>query len=376
MEEIWKEGLQFGWGGLKEYSQEYIREFINNLILTELEMFVGCGKYARTKDRKTYRNGHYERLIGTTLGEIKIRYPRLRSSGFESRFIKKYARRQQELDFAVLSCFLLGGSTRKTAKVCAAFTDIGISHSAASNIFKKLDQKAREFHARPIDKKYRFLMLDGLWNKVKGKYIKKTVVLFAMGITADGEKEILDFMQADGETEDAYVALLNHLLKKGLDLDALELVIHDGAKGITAALNLCLPYTERQYCIFHKIQGIAQRLNYKLNRKTIMQDARNIYKPAKSRNEAIENLRTFARKWRREEPRAVAFMQVNFDKTLAYFNYPRELWRFIRTNNRLERSLREIRRRTRPMGPFQNDRSANRIVYSLVYLTNSGELPR
>ena len=108
-------------------------------------------------------------MIGTTLGVINIRYPRIRHGSFESKLIRNYKRRQQELDFAVLSCFLLGGSTRKTSKVCEAIADVGISNSTVSTIFKELDQRAWAFHSRKIDKKYRFLLLDGLWNKVKDR---------------------------------------------------------------------------------------------------------------------------------------------------------------------------------------------------------------
>ena len=375
IQRIWGEASLTGWDQVKEVSREFVKYLINNLLLSEIELFLGSDKYERVKNRKSYRNGYYERMIGTTLGEIRIRYPRLRNGAFESKTIKKYSRRQRELDFAVLSCFLLGGSTRKTARVCKAFADVGISSSTVSKIFKELDQKAWAFHSSKIDKKYRFLILDGLWNKVKDRYKRKKVVLFAMGITAEGKKEILDFLVADGESEAAYGALLNNLIKRGLDTEALELVMHDGAGGIVSSLSMYLPYTAKQYCVFHKVQGITEKLDHRRSRKTIMRDAGNIYKLSGNKGEAITSMKAFVLKWSKIEPRAVRYMLAGFDNTLTYFDFSKDLWKTISTTNYLERSLREIRRRTRPMGYFKNDKAINRIMYALSYWLNSGELP-
>jgi len=375
LEEIWKEGKAIGWREIEQLHREHLRYLMEEAILSELELFVGCEKYERNSKRKNYRNGYYERLVATTLGEIPIRYPRLRYKSFQSRFIKKYARRRQEVDYAVLNCFVLGGSVRKTKKICDLFINVQISPSTVSKIGKELDKKTREFHKQKIDKKYRFIILDGLWIKIHDKHKKKKVILFAVGITADGKKEIIDFMLADGETEEAYLTFLNHLIKKGLDLDTLELVVHDGVKGLQAALNICLPYTKRQYCVFHKIQGISQKLKHMHNRETIMKDASNIYKQAKSKQETIKHLKVFTKKWGKIEPRAVRYFTNGFDKTLTYFDFPVSYRALIKTSNPLERFLKEIRRRIRPMGPFKNDKSANRIIYSLVYMLNEGEVP-
>jgi len=375
IQRILDEASLLGWDQIKEVSRDFIKYLIDNFLLSELELFLGCEKYERIEDRKSYRNGYYERLIGTTLGEIRVRYPRLRNGAFESKFIGKYKRRRRELDFAVLSCFILGGSTRKTAKVCDAFADVGISSGTVSTIFRELDQKAREFHSKAIDKKYRFLVLDGLWVKMRERFKRKKAVLFAMGITAEGKKELLGFIVADGESEYGYTALLNNLLKRGFDPSALELAIHDGAGGIIAALNMCLPYVAKQYCVFHKVQGIAPKLNRRSNRKAIMRDAGDIYRISENKVKAIASLRVFIRKWAKAEPRAVRYMQTRFDETLTYFNFSQALWKTISTTNYLERSLREIRRRTKPMGCFKDERSTNRIMYALTYLLNSGEIP-
>ena len=375
LKDIWKEGKALVWEEIQVIHKDYLKQLIEGSILTELESLIGCGKYERNVIRKDYRNGYYERLVATTLGEISINFPRLRNGSFQSQFIKKYSRRRQEVDYAVLSSFVLGGSTRKTTRICEEFIGLGISHSTVSSIFRQLDDKAREFHYKKINEKYRFLILDGLWIHVQDRYKKKKVILFAMGITPEGEKEILDFFLADGETEQAYSTLLNHLIEKGLDLDSIELVIHDGSKGLQASLDICLPDTQRQYCIFHKIQRIASKLENDHNKEQMMRDAGDIYKNANSKHEAISNLRAFSKKWLFREHRAVNCLVKDFDKTLTYFNFPRSLRSLISTSNRIERCLAEIRRRTRPMGYFKNEKSVNRIIYSLVYLLNNGEVP-
>jgi transposase-like protein len=375
LKEIWKEGKALVWDEIQVVHKDYLKWLIENSILSELEALIGCGKYERNTDRKDYRNGYYERLVATTLGEISINYPRLRKGSFQSQFINRYSRRRREVDYAVLSCFVLGGSTRKTSKISKFFIGLNISHSTVSRIFKHLDDKAREFHYRKIEKKYRFLILDGLWIHEQDRYRKKKVILFVMGITHEGKKEILDFLLADGETEQAYSILLGHLIERGLDLNSIELVIHDGAKGLQAAMDICMPYTLKQYCIFHKIQRIASRLEHEHNKEQIMRDAGDIYKKAGSKREAVINLKSFIRKWLPREHKAVNCFVKDFDKTTTYFEFPRSLWPMISTSNRMERCLTEIRRRTRPMGYFKNDRSVNRIIYSLVYLLNEGKVP-
>jgi len=375
LKEIFKEGQVLGWQEIKQLHKEHLKYLIENAILSELELFVGCGKYERGNGRKCYRNGYYERLVATTLGEMPIKYPRLRYESFQSRFIEKYSRRTKEIDYAILTCFVLGGSVRKTKKICDLFSDVQISPSTVSNILGELDTKAREFHSKKIDRKYRFLILDGLWIKVQDKYEKKKVVLFAMGITYDGKKEVIGFMLADAEKEEEYSTFINRLISNGLDLECLELVIHDGAKGLEAALNVCLPFTQRQYCIFHKIQNISQKLNSPYNRKSITNDAGNIYEKAQSKREAIRLLEQFIGKWRYREPRAARCFAKGFDKTLVYFDFPNSVRHMIRTSNYLERYLREIRRRTKPMGNFKNNKSVNRIVYALTFTLNDGVVP-
>ena len=375
LETIWQEGHALCWQEIERIHKEQLKLLIEHSIFSELELFVGSTKYERTKNRKSYRNGYYERLIATTLGEIPIKFPRLRYESFQSKFIEKYSRRIQEVDYAVLNCFILGGSVRKTKKICDLFINVQISPSGVSNILKTLDDNAREFHARPIISKYRFLMLDGLWIKVQDKYDKKKVLLFAMGITYDYQKEVIGFLLADGETEEAYLTLINNLLKRGFDADVLELIVNDGAKGLRAALNMALPYTKKQYCVFHKIQGIAQRLNHKENRSKIMNDASFIYEKANSKHEAIKLLQVFINKWKKIEPRVVKYLVMNFDDTLTYFEFPNSVHSLIKTSNHLERYFREIRRRTRPMGNFKNNKSVNRIIYALVYTLNNGEEP-
>jgi len=374
LEEIWKEGQTLAWDTIEEEARQNIKYLIDNVIQSELELFIGCSSYERTEGRKDYRNGYYERSVATTLGEIPIRFPRMRYSSFQSQFIGKYERRRQEVDYAVLSCFILGGSVRKTKKICDLFIDVQISPSTVSKIAKELEEKAREFHLQPITQKYRFLLLDGLWIHINA-HLKKHVFLFVMGITYEGKKEVIDFMLADGESEEAYSTLLNHLLKRGLDTSCLDLIIHDGAKGIEAALNMCLPFTPRQACVFHKLQGASSKIIHLSNREEIMKDASNIYDRARTRAEAIALLKAFSRKWIKTEPWVVRHLTRGFDKTLTYFNFPLALKPLISTSNPLERYLREIRRRIRPMGPFKNEKSANRIVYALVYTLNTGDIP-
>ena len=362
------------WSEVKDYAQDEIsagarakiKRLLEKGIMDEFEELIRCKWYGRSEDRQDQRNGFYARGLVTRMGYITgLRIPRARHLKFRSCFFSWYQRRQEAFDLAVLRCFISGVSTRKVRDITRAFTDAGISASAVSRILKGIDQELRTFRKSPITGRYRFLFIDGLWVSVRKRYDRKSPVLFALGIEKDGTKTLLGFKLTVSEGKLDWAAFLEDLRKRGLDDDALELIVHDGAGGIAAAVAEVFPYTPTQLCTEHKIRAAAAHLKNKTRRKAFMAQARTIYYAADV-PDARERLDAFSDRWRADEPRAINSLRRNFGKTLVHMQFEKHLWKTIRTTNPVERYQEEVRGRIRKMRSFADDRSCERIIYAIV----------
>lgn len=362
------------WSEVKDHARDEInagarakvKSYIERGILDEFEVLIRCKPHERSEERQDYRNGFYARGLLTTMGHIpELRIPRARHLKFRSRFFRWYQRRQEAFDLAVLRCFVSGTSTRKVRSITRAFTDAGISASAVSRILKGVDEELRDYRKSPITGRYRFLFIDALWMSVRKRYDRKSPVLFALGIDSNGEKTLLGFKLAGSEGQLDWAAFLDDLRKRGLDDSALELIVHDGARGIAAALAEVFPYVPTQLCAEHKIRAAAVHLRNKRRRNAFLAEARTIY-DADDVPGARRRLDAFSSRWSPKEPKAIGSLRRNFGKTLTHMQFEKHLWRTLRTTNPVERFQQEVRRRTRNMRSFSDDRSCERIVFALV----------
>jgi transposase-like protein len=266
----------------------------------------------------------------------------------------------------IVLSLLLGFSTRKQQKFFQAFIGDSVSHQTASALLQNLGDDLRQYQTMPIEDKYRFIFIDGLWVHIKELDIKKRPILFALGITKDGKQEIIAFKLAKGETEEEYTNFLNDLYRRGLIGKSLELIISDGSEAIIAACNIVYPYTPRQRCYTHKLRNLLQNIRHKIKHRAKMaRQASNIYK-ASSRHEAIKRFRIFVTRWRNVEPKAIKCFQDEFYHTLNFYDFPKEVRSAISTTNHLERFLEEIRRRIKIQGYFKNERSLNLWIFGLI----------
>jgi putative transposase len=362
------------WSEVKDHAEDEIsagarsrvKQLIEEGVLDEFEDLIRCKPHERSEERQDYRNGFYARGLLTVLGHIpQLRIPRARHLKFRSRFFRWYQRRQEAFDLAVLRCFVSGTSTRKVRSITRAFADAGISASAVSRILKGVDQELRDYRKSPITGRYRFLFLDALWMSVRKRYDRKSPVLFALGIDSQGKKVLLGFQLARTEGQLDWAAFLDDLRNRGLDDGALELVVHDGAGGIAAAVAEVFPYVQTQLCAEHKIRAAAAHLKDKRRRNAFLAEARAIY-DADDVPGARMRLDAFSEKWSAGEAKAVRSLRRNFGKTLTHMQFEKHLWKTLRTTNPVERFQQELRRRTRNMRSFPDDRSCERIVFALV----------
>jgi len=316
------------------------------------------------RDEEDRRNGYFSRHLLTELGDVSVRVPRTRTmSGIG--VIRAYSRRAAQIDRMILSCFVLGLSTRKVSHALLPVLGETVSATTVSRVSRILDVSVAAFHRRRIRKTYRFLFLDGVVLKRKtGIGSVKRVVLVALGMTKDGKKEVIDFTIAHGESENAWDAFLSGLYRRGLRAEGLELIITDGGSGLLAALPLVYPGIPTQRCWAHKTRNILDHIR-KVDRDDVKKDLAAI-SHATGLRKAQTALKHFAHTWGILYPKALASLKDSEEELLAFFTIKKpELWSKIRTTNLIERRFRELRRRTRPMGVFSDRTSMDRILYAI-----------
>ena len=366
------------WSDINQHLRRLVKGIIETSLDEEMIQYMQTQPYQRAGDnRLDYRNGHYCRNLDTTFGPVeRIIVPRSRKGLFKPSVFKRYQRRQESVNDAVCNVFLRGISTRDVAGALKPLLNTTLSASTVSRITKRLNPLVKEFHQRKLLDEYQFLFLDGITISVKGSLkAKKILILVAYGITVFGKKELLAFRIANAESTPACESFLNDLFRRGLTGENLKMIVTDGSKGFIAAIELVYPRALHQRCWVHKLRNTTKHLK-KAEIKPFKADARKIYN-ASTHREAVSAFKALRKNWKSTAPDAVNCLERDLDELLAFLTIPiKEQYRAfirrqIRTTNIIERSFREVRRRTRPMGCFTNYDSVSRIIFAIFNRLNS-----
>lgn len=318
------------------------------------------------------RNGCYSRHLLTELGDIELQVPRTRRySALE--VVRAYARRAAHVDRMILACFVLGLSTRKVAAALLPVLGRRVSAGTVSAVAKSLDGAVAAFHRRPLKDGYQALMLDGVvLSRKTGAGAVQRPVLVALGLRPDGRKEIIDYRLATGESAAQWELFLSDLFRRGLTGERLEMICVDGGQGLLAALPTVYPNVPVQRCWAHKIRNILAKVR-KADQPAVKRDLHAIMN-AKTLPKARAAARRFATRWQDDYEKAVRCLRDDLDELLTCWRYPSlELRKKVRTTNAIERRFREVRRRTRPMGVFQDRTSMDRILFAVFTRENANQ---
>jgi len=364
-------GVKGIWNQVDFEVKSYIKRHLETVLRIDQDWQLGCERYKRTEKRQGYRNGYYSRDLLSSYGWIEgLSVPRLREGSYETEVFDRYRRRQRCIDRVLLEGFLLGHSTRKSIRHYKRLFGDSLSPQTVSNLVKELDQGVREFHRRKLCGSYGYVFLDGMWISVKSPLKVKKVVLVALGIRSDGEKELLGFQLMPSESESCWWGFLSDLRDRGLGGSELEVIVTDNAPGLVKAVTALFPRVQRQLCTYHKANDLRAHLSRKSHGRRIVNDALHIFNAA-TETEARKRLRMFMEKWSEKEPKAVRIFIKSFEYCLTYLQYPEPDKTLLKTNNLVERYLQELRRRIIPMRAFNNSRSVERIIYGIIaYVLN------
>ena len=257
----------------------------------------------------------------------------------------------------------MGVSTRQTGRALAALLDEAVSAATVSAVCKVLDQAVEHYHRRALSDRYEYLLLDGVSVRLRlVGAVQRRMVLCAYGITAEGERELIDFLIVKAEGEDTWKTFLLNLYRRGLSGENLRLVATDGQKGAARAIAFVWPRAAHQRCWAHKLRNVANRL--KRSQQSCVEEARAIYQ-AGNRQQAIKEFRAWKARWINQASEAVRCLQSDLEPLLEFFECPRAMWKKLRTTNAIERLFVEVRRRIRTMCAFTTRSSCERILFSV-----------
>ena len=345
---------------LDEVVRATVEETLNALLDAEADELCGARKYERTEDRKDTRAGSYDRQLHTKAGEVTLTVPKLRTLPFETAIIERYKRRESSVEEALIEMYLAGVSVRRVEDITQALWGTRVSASTVSDLNQKIYGKIDEWRERPLVSDFPYVFLDGLWLKRSwGGEVKNVSVLVAIGVAQSGYREILAVSEGAKEDKASWTQFLRELKDRGLK--GVELFVSDKCLGLVDNLAEFYPEAKWQRCIVHFYRNVWTAVpTGKVKGVAAMLKAIHAQEDAQSAKEKARQVAIKLREMRLA--RAAEIVDAGIDETLSYYSMPSEHWRSLRTNNPLERLMREIRRRTRVVGAFPDGKSALMLV--------------
>jgi transposase-like protein len=355
--------------GFRPLGRQAVAEIIEQQMAHAIDVYLDRLEADDAADR---RNGSYRRHLLTELGDIELNVPRTRRYT-PVEVVRAYARRTRELDRVILSAFVLGLSTRKVGETLLSILGRPVSPATVSQVAKTLDTAVAAFHRRPLANRYKVLMLDGVVLARKtGAGALRRPVLVALGLRPDGKKEVIDFRLAASESAAEWEKFLADLYRRGLTGEGLDMICVDGGSGLLAALPNILHGIPVQRCWAHKIRNVLDKVR-KADQPSVKRALHKVMN-APTQVAARSAARRFADRFQGDYAAAVTCLRNDLDELLTCFRYKSEHQRRkVRTTNAIERRFREVRRRTRPMGTFQDKTSMDRILFAVFTHENKSQ---
>jgi len=340
--------------------RETVEDTLNALLEKEADRLCNARRYERTATRKSTRAGHYTRKLQTKAGEVELKMPKLRTLPFETAIIERYKRRESSVEEALIEMYLAGVSVRRVEDITEALWGSRVSPSTVSNLNQKIYNKIDEWRSRPIEGKHPYVFVDGVWLKRSwGGEVKNVSILVAIGVDQDGYRDVLGVTEGAKEDRESWLTFLRDLKSRGLT--GVRLFVSDKCLGLIESLGEVYPEAKWQRCVVHFYRNVFTATpKGKMKMVAAMLKAIHAQEDlsaAREKSEAVilklESMKL---------GKAAKIVREGFEETLSYYSFPREHWRSLRTNNPLERVMREIRRRTRVVGNFPDGKSALMLV--------------
>lgn len=351
--------------------RERVLEAIEIVLEEEVTQALGVSRHERDEGRRGYRNGSKKRLVTTEYGAEELEIPRARlatddgsTTEFQSEVLPKYQRRTKVVDDAILSCYLAGANSRRIRKALEPLLgEQHLSKSAISRVVGRLKDLFAAWQSRDLSEdEYPIFFLDGFHLKVRlGGRVVSVPVLAGLGVLPDGSKQLVSLQLVVSESSASWRDFIEDLKRRGLRSP--QLLVTDGHAGLRVARD-SWPEAKVQRCTVHKKQNLLDKAP-KHVRNELSRDYSRIV-TAKDGEKARHAYQQFVAKWTTLCPPVARSIEEAGLDLLTFYEFPKAMWKGIRSTNSLENLNREFRRRTKTQASFTNEDSALVLLYSLV----------
>jgi len=348
------------------FLKEIVERVLQELLEAEMTEHIGAAPYERTEKRTGHRNGYKPRTLRTRVGTLNLLVPQDREGTFSTRLFSRYQRNEKALVLVLMEMYVQGVSTRKVKDVTEQLCGTSFSKSLVSSLASRLDAELEAWRSRPLEAEgYPYVFVDARYEKVRvaHKVISQGVLLVS-AVRDDGFREIVGLEVADTESEATYRELFRSLKRRGLS--GVELVVSDDHEGLKAAIARHFQGASHQRCQVHYSRNLLGMVGY-ARRKELASDLRAIF-AAPDRKQALRIASSVADEWRKKKSneKVAEHLEEHIEECLSCLAFPESHRRRIRTTNGLERLNQEIRRRSRVVRIFPNERSCLRLVTALA----------
>jgi len=350
-------------GEFKDHLTEILRQGAQALVLqaveTEFAAFLETHSEEKLEDgrKRVVRHGHLpERKVVTGIGAIPVKVPRARDRKghkaeeairFTSQLLPPYVRRSKSVEMALPYLYLKGISSGDFAEVMPVLLGKdagGFSADAVLRLRKQWKEELNQWQKRRLESKnYVYMWVDGIYFQVRMEHDKQCMLVI-IGATPEGKKELVGFIDGYRESAQSWGELLSDLKARGLSIPP-KLAIGDGALGFWKALKEVWPQTRHQRCWFHKSGNVLNKFPKSLQNK-VKDDLHNIWM-AENREEANKAFALFLDKYEKKYSAATECLEKDRDELLAFYDFPAEHWKHIRTTNPIESTFATVRHRTK-----------------------------
>ena len=339
---------------------------MERMLGAELTEHLGYEPEAQPSDyQSNRRNGTTRKRLKGNDGALRIDVPRDRDSSFEPELIKKGQTRIAGMDDKIIGLYAAGLSTRDIRAHLEEVYGLKVSADLISRVTDAVLEEVSDWQNRALEPMYPIVFLDALRVKIRdaeSRQVKNKAVYVALGVTPEGEREVLGLWIANNEGAKFWLSVMNNLRNRGLE-DILIAVV-DGLKGFPEAINAAYPDTTVQTCIVHLVRQSLNVCVWK-DRKVVAKDLKRIYQ-ATDDAEAEKALADFEAEWGPKYPSITPAWRRAWQKVIPFFAFPPEVRKVIYTTNAIESLNRVIRKTTKTRGSFPTDDAAMKLIYLAI----------